>query len=366
MKFASIKRTMGRVAAGLFCASVVMAGASDVVSAKDTINISNFSWPGYSWLFIAKEKNLAPDLEINIEVIEDPIQSFSMIASGQLDATLSTAEFGPIATEQEMPFKTVGFNNFSCGIDRIILHPDITDPQQLKGERVAVMEGGLSHIFMGLWLERNGISHDEVEFVNLIMDDAAAAMIGGDVMAGEFWEPYGSQVLDNLEGSWAAASTDEPFFMQTGLLSDAIFFSDDLINNRRDVAVKLLKAMFDGQAYWQENPAEANQIVAEQMQFSLEDVESILGANAGYCAHGLYLGTFMTAATFCGAAPGEPGHQMANGGIAGSWRLINDWWLKLGLMENEVAPESGLDCSLLKELYDSGYRGAETPAEAFN
>jgi NitT/TauT family transport system substrate-binding protein len=353
-------------ALGLFCASVVLAGASSAAFAKDAVNISNFSWPGYSWLFVAKEKNLAPDLEINIEIIEDPLQSFSMIASGRLDATLSTAEFGPIATEQEMPFKTVAFNNFSCGIDRIILHPDITDPQQLKGQRVAVMEGGLSHIFMGLWLERNGIAYDEVEFVNLIMDDAAAAMIGGDVMAGEFWEPYGSQVLDNLEGSWAAASTDEPFFAQTGLLSDAIFFSDDLINNRRDVALKLMKALFDGQAYWQANPAEANQIIAEQMQFSLEDVESILGANAGYCAHGLYVGSFQTAARFCGAVAGDPGHQMVNGGIADSWRLINEWWLKLGLMESEVAPESGLDCSLLVELAEAGYEGAEIPQEAFD
>ena len=58
---------------GLFCASIVLAGANSAVSAQDTVNISNFSWPGYSWLFVAKEKNLAPDLELNIEIIEDPL-----------------------------------------------------------------------------------------------------------------------------------------------------------------------------------------------------------------------------------------------------------------------------------------------------
>ena len=348
----------------LLCLFAAPAIWGNSAQAKEEVNISIFSWPGYSWLFVAKEKNLAPDLEINIEIIEDPLQSFSLIVAGQLDATLSTAEFGPIAIEQGMPFKTVAFNNFSCGADRIIVHSDITDPADLKGEKVAVMEGGLSHIFMAMWLEQNGIAPDEVEFVNLIMDDAAAAMIGGDVMAGEFWEPYGGQVLDNLSGSHVMASTDDPFFKSSALISDAIFFADDFIENRREVAVQLLKAMFEGQRYWQENPQESNQIIADALQFSVEDVASIIGPNGEYCYGGLYNGPFLTAARLCGAVPGDPGHLMTNGGIKDAWRLANDWWIKLGLMTTAIEPEAGLACDLLADLYESGYRGAEPPPES--
>ena len=44
-------------------------------------------------------------------------------------------------------------------------------------------------------LEQNGIKFDSVNYVNIIADDAFAAMVGGSVAASEFWEPYGSNVL---------------------------------------------------------------------------------------------------------------------------------------------------------------------------
>lgn len=335
------------------------------VRAAETVNVSMFTWPGYAWLFVAKEKNLAPDLDINIQIIEDPLQSYSMVASGQLDATMSTAEYGPIAAEQGLPFKTVAFSNFSCGADRIILRPEITEAAQLKGQKVAVLEGGLSQIFMGLWLERNGVAYNEVQFVNLIMDDAASALIGGDVKAGEFWEPHGSQVLNNLKGSHVAASTNEPFFKKTAMISDAIYFSDKLIKTRRDVALKLLKAFYDGQAYWQAHPEEGNQIIAKALKFKIEDVAAILGPKAEYCIGGGYFAPFITDARVCGVAPGDPGHSMPNGAIAGAFSLINEWWLKLGTMKKTVPVESGVDCSLLGDLVKAGYKGAEPPADSF-
>jgi NitT/TauT family transport system substrate-binding protein len=363
MVIRSVKQWAGKILVGIVFGGLALAVGSGVVSAKEQVNVSIFSWPGYAFLFIAKEKNLAPDLDINVEIIEDPMQSFSLIVSGDLDATLSTAEFGPIATETGMPLKVVGLTNFNCGMDKIIVHPDIKDPSELRGEKIAVMEGGLSQLFAAIYLERQGISPDEVEFVNLIMDDAAAAMLGGDVAAGEFWAPYSYLVLENLEGSWVGADAGDEFWMNTALLSDAIFFSDDLINNRRDAAVALMKAYYDGKEWWRANPTEGNQIIADALQFSVEDVEGVLGATGEACVPGVgaYYAPFIVSARFCGAAPGDPGHHMDNGGIYDQWRLTNEWWIKLGLMEKEIPPARGVDCSISRELYEMGYAGEPAP-----
>ena len=64
-----------------------------------TVKISLFSWPGYAFWFIAKEKNLGPELNLDIVIIEDPYESFAQMAAGKLDVTSSTVEYGPVAAD---------------------------------------------------------------------------------------------------------------------------------------------------------------------------------------------------------------------------------------------------------------------------
>lgn len=40
--------------------------------AKEHVAISLFSWPGYGFWFVAQELGLAPELELDIQIIEDP------------------------------------------------------------------------------------------------------------------------------------------------------------------------------------------------------------------------------------------------------------------------------------------------------
>ena len=37
--------------------------------------------------------------------------------------------------------------------------------------------------------------------------------------------------------------------------------------------------------------------------------------------------------------------------------MTNEWWIKFGQMSEEVEPAQGTDCSLLEDLYESGYGG---------
>ena len=55
---------------------------------------------------------------------------------------------------------------------------------------------------------------------------------------------------------------------------------------------------------------------------------------------------------------GDPPFEQKNGGIVTSVRDINDWWIKLGLLDTLHDPQQGIDCSLMAELSDSGFRQA--------
>ncbi len=350
-------RKIGVVAVAVLACLAVSIVSTSRVHAVEEVRIAGLTWPGYGFWFIADEVGLAPDLEISYQAIEDPFQTFALAAAGQLDVVSSTIEFAPIAAAEGIPVKLVAYGNISYGTDKIVVGPGIESAADLVGKKVAVLEGGLAQLYMAIWLEQNGVAYDDVEYVNLIMDDAASAMIGGDVAAAEFWEPFGTQVLEAREGTSLAAHSREPFWLQNALIADALFMNAAFIQDRRDVALKAMKALYDAIAWWRDNPAEGNEIIARRMKMSLEDVELVIGKDGTGTDGGLYPYSFIETARFCGSAPGEPPFGQTNGQIADHWRMTNDWWIKFGLMSETIDPSQGTDCSLLSDLHGFGYEG---------
>lgn len=327
-----------------------MAFGATHASAAEKVNISLFSWPGYGFWFIAKEKNLVPDLDLNISIIEDPYESFSLMTAGTLDVTSSTVEYGPIAADKGVPVKLVTYTNPSYGTDKIILAPGITSAAQLKGKSLAVLEGGLTQIFMGIWLEQNGVAIDDVKFVNLIMDDAVGAMVGGTVAAGEFWEPFGSHVLEAMPKATVAAISSDTGWIETALLGDGMYMATPFMDKRPGVAAKVMKAYFDAVAYWKAHPAEANKIIAEGLKFDVADVEKVLGTTGEIYKGGIVVFDREQAGRFMGLLPGDPPLGMHNNQIQAHWKTTTDWWLKFGQVKSAHPLEAGVDLAPLRTM----------------
>ena len=100
-----------------------------------------------------------------------------------------------------------------------------------------------------------------------------------------------------------------------------------------------------------------NAIIAKGMDMKLPDVELVFGKDGTGLDGGLYVYDFMETARFCGVAPGEPPFQQTNGQMKDHFALLNTWWKRFGLIKSEVSYDKGVDCGLLGELYQSGYRG---------
>jgi NitT/TauT family transport system substrate-binding protein len=333
------------------------AGAAEFSWAAEPVHISGLTWPGYGFWFIAKEKGLAPELDISYQRIEDPNQSFNLLTAGKVDVVSSTIEFTPIGVESGMPLKLVAFGNLSYGTDKIIAAPKIDSAEDLKGKDVAVLEGGLAQIFMAMWLEKNGADFKSVNYKNLVADDALGAMVGGTVAAAEFWEPYSTTILTSLPGSKVLADSKDPYWTKQALIADAVFMNSDFIAKRHDVALKTMKALYDSIAWWKKNAAEGNAIIAKGMDMKLPDVELVLGKDGTGLDGGLYVYDFMETARFCGVAPGEPPFHQTNGQMKDHFALLNTWWKRFGLIKADAPYDKGVDCGLLGELYNSGYRG---------
>ena len=327
--------------------------AAGIVQAAEKVNVSLFSWPGYGFWFIAKEKNLVPDLDLNITIIEDPYESFGLMTAGQLDVTSSTVEYGPIAVDKNVPIKLVTYTNPSYGTDKIILAPGIESAKDLIGKKIAVMEGGLTQIFMGIWLEQNGVAIDQVEFVNVIMDEAVGAMLGGSVSAVELWEPFGSQLLKNMPGARVVADSSEGDWISTALLGDGMYMSEAFLTERPEAAALAMEAYFKAVDFWKANPEEGNRIIAEAIQFDVSDVEMVIGADGEVYKGGIMVFDLEEASRFMGVAEGDLPLGMTNGQIVEHWNTTNTWWQKFGMADAMHEWTTGVELSPLKAALEA-------------
>lgn len=350
-----------RTLAGALVAAAFVLGAPAADAAEKVKVMLGISWPPYAIWNVIAEKNLAPDLEIEVVHMDDPIQAHGMLAAGQIDVLMNTIDYAPIIAEQNMAIKLVSFSNLDYGSSQILVGPGIDEPADLRGKKVGAFDGYISQLMMVLWLKEGGVGVDEVEWVNLTPEEAMAAMISGDVAAAYTWDPWASEILTNLDGSQSISNAKQDYWLQTALLSDSMFMNADFVHERRDVALSVMRAYFDGIEWWRQNPAEGNAIIAEVLGYPPADVDWVLGTDGTSQDGALRMYGFMEAAQFCGVAPGEPPHGQANGQIWRTFTLTNEAWKDVGINQAIVPAARTVDCSLLRELYETGYAGTPDP-----
>lgn len=313
------------------------------------------SWPGYAMLKVAEEAGIAPDLEFNFTIFEDPIGGHLATAAGQIDVYMCTGDYTPIIAERGTPVVNVGFTNPSYGVDHIILSPGVTS-DNIKGKKVAAPQAYIGHLLMGLYLDSIGVTPGDVEWVNLNADEAVGPMMSGDLAAAYLYEPWITKVLENREGAASAIHTADPEMLRTGIFMDVMYMNKDFIADRRQVALDVMKARWDAVKYWHDNTEAANQIFADYLQWPVEDIGFVIGTNGKYFEGGIYIYDFDEAARACGVLDGDPPFGLPNGSVEDVASFVNEWWIKLGLMEQTVDVSSAVDCSLMGDLIESGYR----------
>jgi NitT/TauT family transport system substrate-binding protein len=349
------------VLAGLLLSLGIMLSAPMATAAEKVNVMIGVSWPPYAIWSVIQQKNLAPDLDLNIVYMDDPIQAHGLLAAGQSDVLMNTIDYTPIIAEQNMAIRLVSYANLDYGSSQILVGPGIESPADLRGKTVGAFEGYIAQLMMVLWLREGGVGVDEVNWVNLTPEEAAAAMLSGDVSAAYTWDPWASQIIENLEGSKSISNAKQDFWLKTALLSDTVFMNANFIHERRDVAIEVMRAYFDGIAWWRNNVEEGNAIIAEVLGYPPEDVAWVLGTDGTSQDGALRMYDFMEAAQFCGVAPGDPPHGQHNGQIWRTFSLINEVWKSVGLNDAIVPATRAIDCSLLRELYETGYAGEPDP-----
>jgi NitT/TauT family transport system substrate-binding protein len=111
--------------------------------------------------------------------------------------------------------------------------------------------------------------------------------------------------LKALPEAKVVATSKDPYFKETVLLGDGMYMSGSFLA-QKETAMLTMKAYFEAVKFWKENPAEANQIIADGLKFTVADVELVLGKDGSATDGGIYPFNWTEAAQFMGLTEGVP------------------------------------------------------------
>jgi NitT/TauT family transport system substrate-binding protein len=316
-----VRRLLGLVLA-LAGAGLLSAPAADAAPLK----IGYSTWVGYGPLFLARDLGYLKQAgaEVEMVLIEDPKVRFTALAAGQLDGLVSTVDTLALYVKQGNEYQHVLALDDSAGGDGLVADRSVADIKGLRGKKVALVEGSVSHFFLAVLLRQNGLGLKDVQVVNVdSAGNAATAFIAKQVDGAVTWEPHLTRAKGTPHGKELINSSKTP-----GLITDTLIFRRTVIEKRAKEIQAIARGWDRAVAYWKERPDDANAKMSAALGSWLKDPKVFAETLTGVKYY-----TLAENQKFFGT-PASPGP------ILGTARNSVDIWGELGKLAAKVDPKA--------------------------
>ena len=217
--------------------------------AGEPLKIGYSDWPGWVAWEIAIQKGWFKEAGVEVEFSwMDYVASMDAYVAGTLDAVCMTN--GDALVTGATGKRSIGIliNDYSNGNDMLVAAKGLGSVSELKGKKIGVEVGFVSHLLVIKALEKAGLSESDVELVNVPTNDTPLALASGDVDAISAWQPSSGQALKQVAGSKALfTSADEP-----GIIYDLLYVSPESLAARKDDWQKVTDVWYKIVAYLQD------------------------------------------------------------------------------------------------------------------
>jgi NitT/TauT family transport system substrate-binding protein len=337
--------------------------------AAEKVSVAIISYSPYGVWYIVKERNLAKDIDLDIQIIEGIPEKNAAIASDQLQCMNNTIDAVMLAHAGGVPLKLVVHPSTSYGLDKVIVTEDIKTVRDFKGKTYGADYGFVNHLWMLLTLRREGMGLNDVTLTTMIPQDSAAAFASGGIDIDVNYDPFAATSLQRKDSYVFKTSLNDRTW-ERGLLADSIACNDKWLAEKPEVAKELFRAWFEAVDWWKENPEAGNEIVAKGLGWPVSDVKLtqngaiMLNLTQNMGAFGLPGGK-----PLCDNLPeGVPPPPKSGGwgllfdgrdcvaGYAGpTWDLFNELYQEAGVTDLPSDSTLGMDPSIVAKLAEEGY-----------
>jgi len=257
-----------RAAAAFAFAALLPAAAG----AADALRVAASRAPVSLPLYVAQRRGFFADEHLDVAIAD--------CIGGTRCLRLLLDDKADIATTSEMPVVLQAFEHADVAIVATIVHASdnlkliarkasgVTRSEQLDGRRVGVIAGTSAQYTLETHLLNVGVDPQHVTMVPLQAEETVAALQSGRIDAVAVWEPYG----------YAALHGADPVGLRLPL-SGGYIESYNLVARRSpsaardDQLARLLRAVERAEQFIQDNPAEAQAILREQLKLDQHFVD---------------------------------------------------------------------------------------------
>lgn len=226
--------------------AAAMGLAATLYAEKPVLKIAYSDWPGWTAWEIADKKGFFKkhDVNVKLEWFEYG-PSMDAFAAKKVDAVGVANGDAMVLNATGARNVTILINDYSNGNDKIVGAPGISSIKDLKGKKVGVEIGCLSHALLINALLKNGLKESDVTLVNMPTHQALQTLESGEVSAVVAWVPHSVNALEKVTGSKELyTSADEP-----GIIYDVLAVSQESLMKYKDEWMKVVAAWDDVVAY---------------------------------------------------------------------------------------------------------------------
>jgi NitT/TauT family transport system substrate-binding protein len=304
------------------------------ISQAEPLKIAYSDWPGWVAWEIGVQKGWFKEAGVEVDFQWfDYVPSMEAYVAGKVDAVCMTNGDALVTGATGKPSVGILINDFSNGNDMIVAAPGIETIKDLKGKKVGLEEGFVSHLLLLTGLEKNGLKAEDVTVVNTPTNETPQVLASKAVDAIGAWQPSSGQALKVLPGSKPVfTSADAP-----GIIYDLLYVSAESLEKNKDDWAKVVKVWYRIADYIkdEENLDDVLKILSARVKISPEEYEPFL--------KGTHILTLDEALKRWDTAPGL-------GTVYGSSKVVDEFNLKFKVYEKSQDVTKYLDSSFTKAL----------------
>ncbi len=311
--------------------------AAPMASDAAPLTIAYSDWPGWVAWEIAISKGWFDEEGVPVEFLWfDYVASMDAYAAGQADAVCMTNGYALVTGATGKPSVAIIINDYSNGNDMVVASPGIDSIEDMKGKKIGLEEGFVTHLLFLTGAEQAGLAASDVEIVNTPTDETPQVLKTGAVDAIAAWQPNSGQALKAVDGA-------KPIFTSAeapGIIYDLLYVDAESLEKRRDDWMKVVKVWYRVVDYLKDeaNMDDALAILAARVNVSPAEYEPFF--------KGTYILTLEEALERWAEGDGLDS-------IYGSTKYVDDFNVKYEVYEKPLDTAKYLDPSLTKQFADS-------------
>jgi ABC-type nitrate/sulfonate/bicarbonate transport system substrate-binding protein len=256
--------------------TVLSLGAASVHAAK--IRIVAGSSPVFAPAFIADQKGFfkAEGLDVQVRPFTSGADATEGFRSGAADFL--------VASDVPLIYLLVGgdtvmLSQFSANEDMLVIMgpKGSTNPADLKGKKVGLVTKSASEFLLNNYLQRAGLSVNDVERVHLAPFDQVSAIARGDVHALSGWKPFDLKIQQVTGGKQQVVTNNgkEKYILYSGIVAK----KDFVAKNPADTE-KVLRALAKASKWLSEaSLEERSKALGAYLKTDAKDVQHVIANN---------------------------------------------------------------------------------------